>query len=89
MIDREKVIKGLEYHLKELSVGKTCFECPYLGDNPCEIQLIADAIILLRMPLPEPPIEKKCGNCEYFNWDRRDKPCCYCIDNSMFEACEE
>ncbi len=48
MIDREKVIKGLEYHLKELSVGKTCFECPYYGDNPCEIQLVADAISMLK-----------------------------------------
>ena len=48
MIDRTKIIKGLEYHLKKLSVGKTCFECPYWGDNPCEIQLIADALILLK-----------------------------------------
>ena len=48
MIDRENVIKGLEYHLKELSVGKTCFECPYCGDNPCEIQLVADALALLK-----------------------------------------
>lgn len=48
MNDREKVIKGLEYHLKELSVGKTCFECPYCGDNPCEIHLIADAVALLK-----------------------------------------
>ena len=47
-MDREKVIKGLEYHLKELSIGKTCFECPYWGDNPCETQLIADAIVLLK-----------------------------------------
>lgn len=45
---QEKAIKGLEYHLKELSVGKTCFECPYWGDNPCETQLIADAITLLK-----------------------------------------
>ena len=48
MHDREKVIKGLEYHLKELSVGKTCFECPYCGNNPCEIHLIADAITMLK-----------------------------------------
>ena len=44
----EKVIKGLEYHLKELSVGKTCFECPYCGNNPCEIHLITDAIAMLK-----------------------------------------
>lgn len=48
MTEREKVIKGLEYHLKELTVGKTCYECPYFGDNPCEIQLIANAIALLK-----------------------------------------
>ena len=48
MTDKEKVIKGLEYHLKELTVGKTCFECPYLGDNPCEINLIANAIAMLK-----------------------------------------
>lgn len=50
MTDREKVIKGLEYHLKELSIGKTCYECPYFGDNPCEIQLIANALELLKKP---------------------------------------
>lgn len=48
MPEKERVIKGLEYHLKELSVGKTCFECPYWGDNPCEIHLIADALTLLK-----------------------------------------
>ena len=48
MTYREKVIKGLEYHLKELSVGKTCYECPYFGDNPCEIELIANALELLK-----------------------------------------
>ena len=41
------------------------------------------------MPLPKPPIEKACGNCEYFNWDKRDKPCCCCVDGTMFEECEE
>ena len=48
MTDREKIIKGLEIHLKELNVGKTCFECPYRGDNPCEIMLIANALELLK-----------------------------------------
>ena len=46
-IDREKIVKGLEYHLKELSIGKTCFECNYCGNTPCEIHLIADALTLL------------------------------------------
>lgn len=52
MNEREKVIKGLEYHLKELTVGKTCYECPYCGDNPCETQLIANAISLLKEQEP-------------------------------------
>ena len=48
MLDRKKVLRGLECHLKELSVGKTCYECPYIGDNPCEIQLIANVLELLK-----------------------------------------
>ena len=52
MADRGKVIEGLEFHLKELSVGKTCYECPYVGDNPCEIQLIAGALELLKEQEP-------------------------------------
>lgn len=54
MTDQEKAIKGLEYHLKELTVGKTCFECPYYGDNPCEIQLITDVLTLLKEQETEP-----------------------------------
>ncbi|MBR6707262.1 MAG: hypothetical protein IKI84_11385 [Clostridia bacterium] len=54
MPDMEKVIKGLEFHLKELSIGKTCYECPYIGDNPCEIQLIANALELLKGQEPKP-----------------------------------
>ena len=48
MPDCVKVIKGLETHLKELSLGKVCIECPYFGDNPCEIQLIAETLELLK-----------------------------------------
>ena len=54
MTGREKVIEGLEYHLKELTVGKTCFKCPYYGDNPCEIQLITDVLTLLKEQETEP-----------------------------------
>ena len=68
MIDRKKVIKGLEYHLKELSVGKTCFECPYCGNNPCEIHLITDAIALLKEQEGVVPYididEAKCPVCK-------------------------
>lgn len=48
MTDRKKIVKGLECPLKELSVGETCFECPYCGNSPCEIHLIADALVLLK-----------------------------------------
>ena len=64
MTDREKVIKGLEYHLKELTVGKTCFECPYWGDNPCEINLIANAIALLKDS--ERIKVVRCKDCRFF-----------------------
>lgn len=71
MIEREKVIKGLEYHLKELSVGKTCSECPYCGNNPCEIHLVCDALELLKAEKKtkvvfkqyDGSIESECGNC--------------------------
>ena len=63
MTNRGKVIKGLEYHLKELSVGKTCFECPYCGDNPCEIHLIADVLAMLK----EQPDVVQCEECKYYS----------------------
>ena len=67
MIEREKITKGLEYHLKELTVGKTCFECPYCGDDPCEIHLITDVLTLLKEQEPVKPIRLenwwKCPSC--------------------------
>jgi uncharacterized Zn-finger protein len=54
LTEREKVQEGLECHLKELTVGKTCFECPYCGDDPCEIHLITDVIALLEEQEAEP-----------------------------------
>jgi len=48
MPEREKVMKGLNVHLKELSIGKSCGECPYVGEAPCEQMLIADALALLK-----------------------------------------
>lgn len=48
MDEQEKVIKGLEYHLSEITIGKKCFQCPYYGDNPCEQILIASAIELIK-----------------------------------------
>ena len=43
MIDREKVINGLE---QCISADKTCFGCPYDGTN-CTITLSADALAML------------------------------------------
>lgn len=54
MADREKVIKGLEFHLQELRVGHACYECPYWAVNPCETQLIANALELLKEQEPIP-----------------------------------
>lgn len=68
MTDRGKTIKGLEYHLKELSVGKTCYECPYFGDNPCEIQLIANTLELLKEQKAEIERLKK-PDCEHAEHD--------------------
>lgn len=90
MADIKKVIKGLEYHLKELSVGKTCFKCPYCGDNPCEIHLIADALELLKEQEAVKPrvstVEQRCGNCnkviEMDGW----KACPWCGKPILWEA---
>jgi len=70
MADREKVIKGLEYHIKELSVGKTCFECPYCGNNPCEIHLITDALALLK---EQEDLKQKMWNALYSDEDKLEK----------------
>ena len=45
MIDREKVIKGLEIHLKPNS---RCMGCPYPNNGLCGDQLYRDAIALLK-----------------------------------------
>ena len=82
MTDRDKVIQGLEYHLKELSVGKTCFECPYCGDNPCEIHLISDAIALLKEH--EALLNKACETIADMDFE------CFCDDLMCDDGwCEE
>ena len=45
MIDREKVIKGLEVHIKPNS---RCVGCPYPNNGLCGDQLYHDALILLK-----------------------------------------
>ena len=71
MTNRETVIKGLEIHLNELGIGKSCSECPYWQTNPCESHLIADAIALLKEQEAVKPMKQTevsewtvCGNCK-------------------------
>ena len=45
MIDREKVIKGLEIHTKPNS---RCVGCPYPNNGLCGDQLYRDALALLK-----------------------------------------
>ena len=71
-MDREKVIKGLEYHLKELTIGKTCFECPYLRNDPCEIHLITNTLDLLKEQITTSTNESRIFHC---------KKCGYGIDD--------
>ena len=58
MIDREKVIKGLEIHTKPNS---RCVGCPYPNNGLCGDQLYMDALELLKNePLPVLNV-RKCG----------------------------
>ena len=62
MIDREKVIKGLEIHA-DRSDKTDCDDCPYIrykGD--CIGQLCSDALVLLK----EQPEIVRCKDCK--NW---------------------
>ena len=70
MINREKVIKGLDCHVNQL----TCHECPYVdATHPgwgCHLEeLIADALALLKKQEPIKPtlsvdtwVCSKCGH---------------------------
>lgn len=50
MIDREKVIKGLEVCIKaDFIEGKNpCAGCPYFFDGMCKYVIMKDALILLK-----------------------------------------
>lgn len=52
MPDREKVIKGLEWHIREIAIGKSCYQCPYLRKQPCETILMTDVLSLLKEQEP-------------------------------------
>lgn len=56
MIDREKVIKGLESCIRGL-----CDTCPYYGEKPCEDKMKRDALALLKA---QEPIEARLHLCE-------------------------
>lgn len=61
---------------------------PKIGNN--EVHPVWEITHWMQMPEPpEKEDEKICGNCEYSNWDKRDKPCCHCTDKSEFVPCEE
>lgn len=49
MIDRKKVIKGLEVCVDRIPGKYTCDQCPYeIDGNDCEINASKDAIALLK-----------------------------------------
>ena len=48
MPDREKVIKGIEFHKNAYCVNKTGELCPYWSQEDCENDLASDALLLLK-----------------------------------------
>jgi DNA-directed RNA polymerase subunit RPC12/RpoP len=73
MIDREKVIKGLE-HCRRVSIG--CQQkCPYKSNFGCRSQLMADALELLKEQEPVKALAYGddsyiCNNCgTVVGWD--------------------
>lgn len=58
MIDREKVIKGLEIHTKPNS---RCVGCPYPNNGLCGDQLYMDALELLTGQEPKQPEKIETG----------------------------
>ena len=75
MIDRKKVIKGLDSCAKWVKEndGDACENCPYhpshfsYDNNDCYAALYNDAIVLLKWQEPVKPINSygtlRCGNC--------------------------
>lgn len=90
MIDREKVIKGVECHRKKIQTTNavSCLECPYSEPKPvrewCMSGLIDDIYALLKEQEPVKPTRSegttwwfKCGKCG-MSLDPRDKFCREC-----------
>lgn len=73
MIDREKVLKGLECCSQ--MAGEVCRKCPYVdeweeGEGACTAHLAANALVLLQESDAVEPREQEetrtwtvCGNC--------------------------
>ena len=88
MLDREKVIKGLECCMSE----SRCYKCPYQTEGECEngtsyySKSIEDAIALLRKQEPVTwsydGFDLKCSNCGLHINDElyyiMDKPISFC-----------
>ena len=81
MNDWEKVIKGLEIHLKPNS---RCMGCPYPNNGLCGDELYRDALALLKAQEPVKPILDsraiefyRCGQCNE-PIDRCDNYCWSC-----------
>lgn len=67
MVDREKVIKGLEIHTKPNS---RCVGCPYPNNGLCGDQLYVDALALLKeQELRINELEEKLRLLEYGDQD--------------------
>jgi hypothetical protein len=91
MVDREKVLSGLE-HCRRGPIGCQQ-ECPYTSDFGCRSQLAADALELLKDQEAVKPIKPicqgddsyLCDNCgEIVGWE--EMACCG-IDQVKFKYC--
>lgn len=84
MVDREKVIQGLEHCGQPME----CDGCPYDTDvGNCFANLKADALELLKKQEPVAPKEERrddvdsiyrCGNCGVHFYYREQKYCAIC-----------
>ena len=94
MIDREKVIKGLE-HCMIMCEGvphNPCHGCEYLGSYDCADRLKADALALLK----EQPEIVRCKDCVKHNkascplsddyWETMRDDDWFCADGEMKEG---
>lgn len=80
MVDREKVIKGLECCTQGVNgADPICSECPYNENKmDCDYDMMADALELLKAQEPQYPVCEHCGkqidriNTSVFNYDGSD-----------------